>query len=285
MDADGVVFRGYRPAPDGLPRVRTTGGTDRQALPGGGARSSRRCRRTSPARSTTSRCRPSTEITLALRDGRTVLWGSAEESGHQGRGARRRCSQPRGARSTTSACRLSRRSGAEPAISAAFWRRRPRVAAGPAPRLAYCRRQREVDITITLRLRVRVPVHAGRLPRTRPRRIPRHRIRTSRAARGDAAVAAAQNYLADHQGRRHRWRWRQRRQPDDRGRPQGRRVHRDQHRRPGAADERRRRQARHRPRADPRPRRRRQPRGRRAGRPRTTPRRSKRSSRAPTWSS
>ena len=41
--------------------------------------------------------------------------------------------------------------------------------------------------------------------------------------------------------------------------PQGRRVHRDQHRRPGAADERRRRQARRRPGADPRPRRRGQP--------------------------
>ncbi len=88
-----------------------------------------------------------------------------------------------------------------------------------------------------------------------------------------------------HQGRRHRRRRRQRHQPDDRGRPQGRRVHRDQHRRPGAADERRRRQARRRPRAHPRPRRRRRPGGRQAAPPRTTPKRSRRSSRGPTWSS
>jgi hypothetical protein len=49
-----------------------------------------------------------------------------------------------------------------------------------------------------------------------------------------------------HQGRRHRRRRRQRRQPHDRRRPEGRGVHRHQHRRPGAAHVRRRRQARHR---------------------------------------
>ena len=48
----------------------------------------------------------------------------------------------------------------------------------------------------------------------------------------------------------------QRRQPHDRRRPEGRRVHRRQHRRAGAAHERRRREARHRPRAHPGPRRR-----------------------------
>ena len=69
-----------------------------------------------------------------------------------------------------------------------------------------------------------------------------------------------------HQGRRHRRRRCQRHQPDDRGRPQGRRVHRGQHRRAGAADERRRRQARRGPRAHPRPRGGRRPRGRQARR-------------------
>ena len=78
-----------------------------------------------------------------------------------------------------------------------------------------------------------------------------------------------------HQGhRRRRWRC-QRRQPHDRRRPEGRRVHRRQHRRAGAADERRRRQARHRSRPHARPRRRQRSR-RRAQRRRVAPRRDRR---------
>ncbi len=69
----------------------------------------------------------------------------------------------------------------------------------------------------------------------------------------------------DQGHRRRRWR-RQRGQPDDRRRPEGRRVHRCQHRRPGAVDERRRPQAGHRPRLDPRARRRERPGGRTFGR-------------------
>ena len=56
---------------------------------------------------------------------------------------------------------------------------------------------------------------------------------------------------------------------------EGRRVHRRQHRRPGAADERRRPQARHRPRPHPRSRRRQRSRGRPRGR-RGPPRRDRR---------
>ena len=79
MDADGALFRSYDRAPDDLPDVRTTGATDRQvrreaasvvaALPAALARQVDHLEVSSID-----------QITLALRDGRTVLWGSAEES-------------------------------------------------------------------------------------------------------------------------------------------------------------------------------------------------------------
>ncbi len=79
MDADGVLFRDYARAPDDLPDVRTTGATDRQvrreaaavvsALPSALARQVDHLEVSTIDR-----------ITLALRDGRTVLWGSADES-------------------------------------------------------------------------------------------------------------------------------------------------------------------------------------------------------------
>ncbi len=74
-----------------------------------------------------------------------------------------------------------------------------------------------------------------------------------RVARRDGGRGRSAELLGSHQGRRHRRRRCQRRQPDDRSRAQGRGVHRHQHRRPGTADERCRRQARHRSRPDPRP--------------------------------
>ncbi len=79
MDADGVLFRDYPRAPNDLPDVRTAGATDRQvrreaasviaALPPAVARQVDHLQVSSID-----------QITLALRDGRTVLWGSADES-------------------------------------------------------------------------------------------------------------------------------------------------------------------------------------------------------------
>lgn len=79
MDADGVVFRDYATAPPGLPRVRTSAETRTDALqeaarvvaalPTG---ISRRVDHVSVA--------TIDQIELVLRDGRTVMWGSAEDS-------------------------------------------------------------------------------------------------------------------------------------------------------------------------------------------------------------
>lgn len=79
MDADGVVFRDYATAPPGLPRVRTSTETRTDALqeaarvvaalPTG---ISRRVDHVSVA--------TIDQIELVLRDGRTVMWGSAEDS-------------------------------------------------------------------------------------------------------------------------------------------------------------------------------------------------------------
>ena len=79
LDADGVVFREYKKAPLGMPRVRpgSSAGTDAlkeaatvvSALPEDLA-----------ARVDHVEVETVDQITLALRDGRQVLWGSAEES-------------------------------------------------------------------------------------------------------------------------------------------------------------------------------------------------------------
>ena len=96
---------------------------------------------------------------------------------------------------------------------------------------------------------------------------PSVQIRAVGSSRKAQANDATAQLPGRHQGRRHRRRWCERHQPDDRGRPPWGRVHRHQHRCAGPADERRRRQARRRPRDDPRPRRRgepgRRPQGRR----------------------
>ncbi|WP_244246919.1 cell division protein FtsQ/DivIB [Nocardioides euryhalodurans] len=79
LDVEGVVFRDYRTAPDGLPRVETPADTGRDALqeaagvisalPGDIA-------------DKVDHVEVATvdQISLELRDGRTVIWGSADES-------------------------------------------------------------------------------------------------------------------------------------------------------------------------------------------------------------
>lgn len=79
LDEEGIVFRDYKSAPPGLPRVRptTSAGTDAlkeaagvvSALPDDLA-----------ARVDHVEVQTIDQITLVLRDGRQVLWGSADES-------------------------------------------------------------------------------------------------------------------------------------------------------------------------------------------------------------
>ena len=87
----------------GLPRVETAVGTTPR---GARARprpwSSALPERPRRAWSTTSRSLTVDQITLVLRDGRTCVWGSAEESDAQGRGARR-AARAAGPGATTSA--------------------------------------------------------------------------------------------------------------------------------------------------------------------------------------
>ena len=290
------MFRDYERPPGDLPRVRRAATADRDAL-----REAAAVVAALPAdlaeRVDHVEVATVDQIALVLRDGRRVEWGSAEESEEK---------------AEVLAALLEQREAkaydvsvpGQPTITQLTPRRRlslveiasthgvsARVRRAVVPTVVD---QREVDITITLRFRVRVPARAAHVsaeidrqsrqvasPPSEPPGRPVSRTRSREAHRRGSSAELP----GHHQGRRHRWRWRQRRQPDDRGRPQGRRVHRDQHRRPGPAHERRRRQARHRPRAHPRPRRRRQPRRGRPAPPRTTPTRSRRSSRAPTWSS
>jgi cell division protein FtsQ len=79
MDEDGVVFRSYKRAPVGLPKVETSIGTTAAAL---------------KEAATVVRALPSElslrvdhvsvqtvdQISLVLKDGRTVVWGSSEQS-------------------------------------------------------------------------------------------------------------------------------------------------------------------------------------------------------------
>lgn len=79
LDAEGIVFREFKTAPKGLPRVRPTTSTGSDALaeaagvvavlPGDLA-----------ARVDHVEVQTIDQITLVLRDGRQVLWGSAEQS-------------------------------------------------------------------------------------------------------------------------------------------------------------------------------------------------------------
>jgi cell division protein FtsQ len=79
MDADGVVFRDYRQAPPGLPHVRTTAETRSDAL-----QEAARVISALPADLAQQVDHVEVEtvdqISLVLRDGRKVVWGSAEES-------------------------------------------------------------------------------------------------------------------------------------------------------------------------------------------------------------
>jgi cell division protein FtsQ len=79
MDGDGVVFRDYPRAPGNLPLVRTTGRTGGEALSEAAAVVS--ALPTALARRVQYLSVVTVDqITLVLRDGRQVLWGSAEES-------------------------------------------------------------------------------------------------------------------------------------------------------------------------------------------------------------
>jgi cell division protein FtsQ len=79
LDADGVVFREYKKAPPGLPRVVTSIGTTSAAL-----KEAAKVVAALPEELVlvVDQIEVTTvdQISLALKDGRTVLWGSAEES-------------------------------------------------------------------------------------------------------------------------------------------------------------------------------------------------------------
>jgi cell division protein FtsQ len=79
MDKDGVVFREYRQAPAGLPRVRTAASTGSDAL-----REAASVIASLPediaGRVDHVEVETVDRITLVLRDDRTVMWGSADES-------------------------------------------------------------------------------------------------------------------------------------------------------------------------------------------------------------
>ena len=80
LDEDGVVFRDYAQAPADLPLVETSADTGAEALREGALVVASLPERPRRARSTTSTSKTVDEITLELRDGREVEWGSAEQS-------------------------------------------------------------------------------------------------------------------------------------------------------------------------------------------------------------
>jgi cell division protein FtsQ len=79
MDADGVVFRDYKKAPPGLPRVETSIGTTSAALKEAAeviaALPQELSLLVDHVQVTTV-----DKISLVLKDGRTVIWGSADQS-------------------------------------------------------------------------------------------------------------------------------------------------------------------------------------------------------------
>ena len=79
LDAEGVVFRGFKKAPAGLPRVRATTQTDSDALREA-ATVVAALPRDLAQRVDHVEVETVDQIMLVLRDGRQVLWGSAEES-------------------------------------------------------------------------------------------------------------------------------------------------------------------------------------------------------------
>ena len=79
LDADGVVFRDYRTAPRGMPRVRPGGAAGVDALKEAAAVVSA-LPQDLAARVDHVEVATVDQITLVLRDQRQVVWGSAEES-------------------------------------------------------------------------------------------------------------------------------------------------------------------------------------------------------------
>jgi cell division protein FtsQ len=79
LDAEGVVFRDYRTAPRGMPRVRPTTSTGADAL-AEAAGVVAVLPADLAARVDHVEVQTIDQITLVLRDGRQVLWGSAEQS-------------------------------------------------------------------------------------------------------------------------------------------------------------------------------------------------------------
>ena len=112
MDEDGVVFREYRQRPAGA-AARADRPRNRQRRAAGGARGGRGAARGPRARVDHVEVATVDQITLVLRDGRTVMWGSAEESDAEG-GVLRRLLRAAGAASTTSACPAGRRRPTDP---------------------------------------------------------------------------------------------------------------------------------------------------------------------------
>ncbi|MCW2798203.1 FtsQ-type POTRA domain-containing protein [Nocardioides sp.] len=84
MDASGVVFRDYRKAPVGLPRVQTSTSTPAEAL-----REAAKVISALPEALSTIVDHVEVEtvdqISLVLRDGRVVRWGSADQSDEKAR--------------------------------------------------------------------------------------------------------------------------------------------------------------------------------------------------------
>lgn len=79
MDADGVVFQEFEKAPEDLPRVEIGSAADSEALREG-ARVVAALPEDLAARVEHVEIDTVDQIGLALRDGRQVVWGSAEES-------------------------------------------------------------------------------------------------------------------------------------------------------------------------------------------------------------
>jgi cell division protein FtsQ len=79
MDAEGVVFRDYRGRPEGLPRIKVAADTRGEAMAEGAAVVG-----SLPAdvarRVDFVELRTVDQISLRLRDGRVVVWGSAEQT-------------------------------------------------------------------------------------------------------------------------------------------------------------------------------------------------------------
>jgi cell division protein FtsQ len=79
LDKDGVVFREYHQAPPGLPHVQTSSGTDTDALREAAAVVSAMPRDLA-SRVDHVEVETIDRISLVLQDGRTVMWGSADQS-------------------------------------------------------------------------------------------------------------------------------------------------------------------------------------------------------------